>query len=119
MGVPPMLRQCESTGITPQRLSGLPVGFREQVARRLSLERPLMAANETRLSQRVAEQSAVLIGDAAGCCHPLSASGLASSTRDARVLQAALPECCGAYPRAAQLYAPRPRAPPRTPTARA
>ncbi len=110
----PLRSNAESLASSPQLLSGLPVGLREQVLRRLSLERPLMAANETRLSQRVAEQSAVLIGDAAGCCHPLSASGLASSTRDARVLQAALQECGDDYPRAAQLYARRRRAPQRT-----
>lgn len=110
----PLRSNANSLASSPQLLSGLPVGLREQVLRRLSLERPLMAANETRLSQRVAEQSAVLIGDAAGSCHPLSASGLASSTRDARVLQAALKECGDDYPRAAQLYARRRRAPQRT-----
>src|SRR5262249_14315781 len=75
---------------SPQLLSGLPEQLREELLRRIRLERPLMAANETRLAQRVAVQSAVLIGDAGGSCHPLSASGLASCTRDALALQAAL-----------------------------
>src|SRR5262249_32948060 len=59
-------------------------------------------------------QSAVLIGDAGGSCHPLSASGLASCTRDALALQAALQQTGGSWARAAQLYAKRRRAPQRT-----
>jgi 2-polyprenyl-6-methoxyphenol hydroxylase-like FAD-dependent oxidoreductase len=105
---------ADSLASSPQRVGGLPLGLRSEVLSRLGLERPLMAANETRLSDRVAQQSAALIGDAAGCCHPLSASGLASCTRDAMVLRAAVEECGEDYPRAAQLYARRRRAPQRT-----
>ena len=99
---------------SPHLLNGLPMQLREQLLFRLRLERPLMAANETRLAHRVAVQSAVLIGDAGGCCHPLSASGLASCTRDALALQAALQEAQGDCARATQLYAKRRRAPQRT-----
>jgi squalene monooxygenase len=74
----------------------------------------LMAANETRLPESVAVQSAVLVGDAAGCCHPLSASGLSSCTRDARVLQQALERYPDDVPAAVQLYAAKRRAPQRT-----
>jgi 2-polyprenyl-6-methoxyphenol hydroxylase-like FAD-dependent oxidoreductase len=110
----PLRSNPEVLASSPQLLSSLPLRLRDQVLHRLGRERPLMAANETRLSQRVTEKSAVLIGDAAGCCHPLSASGLASCTRDALVLQAALRECGEDYLRAAQLYARRRRAAQRT-----
>jgi hypothetical protein len=46
----------------------------------------------------------VLVGDAAGCCHPLTATGLAASTRDAIHLQTALREIAD-VPAAVRRYA--------------
>jgi squalene monooxygenase len=98
----------------PQLLSGLPPALREAVASASRSGQVLMAANETRLPDRVALNSAVLVGDAAGCCHPLSASGLSSCTRDVRVLQEALRRYPGDVPAAAQFYAAQRRAPQHT-----
>ncbi len=98
----------------PELLDGLPAGLREAVLEGLRRGQVLMAANETRLPHAVAEQSAVLVGDAAGCCHPLSASGLSSCTRDARVLQSALRLYPDDFAAAARLYAAQRRAPQRT-----
>jgi 2-polyprenyl-6-methoxyphenol hydroxylase-like FAD-dependent oxidoreductase len=98
----------------PELLAGLPVELRRAVIEASGEGQVLIAANETRLPDAVAIQSAVLIGDAAGCCHPLSASGLASCTRDARVLQEAVRRLPDDLPAAAQWYAAKRRAPQRT-----
>jgi hypothetical protein len=98
----------------PELLAGLPVALRRAVIEASGKGQVLIAANETRLPEAVAIQSAVLIGDAAGCCHPLSASGLASCTRDARVLQEAVRRLPRDLPAAAQWYAAQRRAPQRT-----
>jgi 2-polyprenyl-6-methoxyphenol hydroxylase-like FAD-dependent oxidoreductase len=108
------------TGTKPEELvasaeilAGLPENLREAVKSSLG-SGILHAANETRLPKQVALHRAVLVGDAAGCCHPLSASGLASGTCDARVLQKAIQESAHDIPRAVQLYVQRRRAAQRT-----
>jgi flavin-dependent dehydrogenase len=47
----------------------------------------------------------VLVGDAAGCCHPLTATGLSVSTRDALRLRSALHEAGGDVEAAIRRYA--------------
>jgi 2-polyprenyl-6-methoxyphenol hydroxylase-like FAD-dependent oxidoreductase len=74
----------------PQLLSGLPGPLREGVLGALDREAPLVASNDTRIPDAVVKGRVVLVGDAAGCCHPLSASGMASAVRDARGLETAL-----------------------------
>lgn len=74
----------------PEVLRGLPEALREGVLHSLSSRTPRMASNDTRLPQTITLGSAVLVGDAAACAHPLSASGITYSTRDARILQQAL-----------------------------
>jgi len=98
----------------PELLAGLPVELRQAVLEASATGEVLIAGNETRLPEAVAVQSAVLIGDAAGCCHPVSASGLASCTRDARVLEEAVRLFPRDLPAAARWYASRRRAPQRT-----
>jgi 2-polyprenyl-6-methoxyphenol hydroxylase-like FAD-dependent oxidoreductase len=99
---------------SPEILAGLPPQLGQAVMSAAQEGQVLMAANETRLPRAVAVNSAVLVGDAAGCCHPLSASGLSSCTRDARVLQEALRRYPDDFRAAAQLYASQRRAPQRT-----
>jgi len=98
----------------PEFLRALPVGLREAVAEALQAARPLVSSNFTRLPKHVARGSAVLVGDAAGCCHPLSASGMSSCTRDALALQGALREAADDVPAALARYALVRRGPQRT-----
>src|SRR5262249_56750439 len=98
----------------PGLVAGSPRDLRQAVLEAALSGRVLTAANEPRLPQAVAAQSAVLVGDAAGCCHPLSASGLSSCTRDARVLQDAIRRYPDHFSTAAKWYAARRRAPPPT-----
>jgi 2-polyprenyl-6-methoxyphenol hydroxylase-like FAD-dependent oxidoreductase len=68
-------------------LSGLPERLAAEVLASLDHE-TRMASNDTRIPVTTVLKSAALIGDAAGCCHPVSASGIASGVRDARELTA-------------------------------
>lgn len=98
----------------PEYLRALPLGLRAAVTAALREARPLASANFTRLPKHVSRGSAVLVGDAAGCCHPLSASGMSSCTRDALALQSALREAAGDIPSALARYALVRRGPQRT-----
>lgn len=98
----------------PELLSALPPSLRGAVTEALQATRPLVSANFTRLPKKVSRGSAVLVGDSAGCCHPLSASGMASCTRDALALQNALRSAHGNVPAALAQYALLRRGPQRT-----
>jgi squalene monooxygenase len=95
-------------------LRALPAPLREAVSQALRASRPLASANFTRLPKQVVAGSVVLVGDAAGCCHPLSASGMSSCTRDALALQGALRDASGDVPTALAHYALLRRGPQRT-----
>ncbi len=98
----------------PHYLRALPAGLQAAVTKALAQDRPLASANFTRLPKQVARGSAVLVGDSAGCCHPLSASGMASCTRDALTLAHVLRERGGDIPAALASYALVRRGPQRT-----
>ena len=71
-------------------LDALPEPFRTDVQRAMADQRGLVSTNYSVLPERVAERRIVLVGDAAGCCHPLTATGLSVCTRDAMRLRDAL-----------------------------
>ncbi|RKH42104.1 FAD-dependent oxidoreductase [Corallococcus llansteffanensis] len=90
----------------PELLLALPPGLRSEVQQALEQQpAPRMASNDDRLAETVWAGSAVLVGDAAACCHPLTASGMASCFHDARALQEALHRHAGHIPRALERYA--------------
>ena len=97
-----------------QYLRALPAALRRAVTDSLQATRPLVSANFTRLPKHVARASAVLVGDSAGCCHPLSASGMSSCTRDALALRDALRAAGNDIPTALAHYALERRGPQRT-----
>lgn len=88
----------------PELLDGIPAALRSEILAAMDREAPLAASNDTRLPEAVVRGSAVLVGDAAGCCHPLSASGLSSAVRDARFLQQSLQREPDDIARALDLY---------------
>jgi len=99
-------------GSSPERvrteqeiLSGVPEPLRQAILVALQREAPLVASNDTRIMDQVYKGHVVLVGDAAGCCHPLSASGMASAVRDARVLHRVMAEASNDVPRALAAYA--------------
>ncbi len=83
----------------------LPEPFRSQVRAALSSQRALVSVNYSNQSHAVCLGRLVLVGDAAGCCHPLTATGLTASTRDAIHLQQALRDTGGDVPAAGRRYA--------------
>ncbi|HEY1907957.1 MAG TPA: NAD(P)/FAD-dependent oxidoreductase, partial [Myxococcaceae bacterium] len=89
----------------PEILSGVPEPLRQAILDALQREPPLVASNDTRIMEHVYRGHVVLVGDAAGCCHPLSASGMASAVRDARVLLRAMVEEENDVPLALAAYA--------------
>ena len=98
----------------PDYLRALPPALRAAVTTALAEDGPLASANFTRLPKHVARGSAVLVGDSAGCCHPLSASGMASCTRDALTLARVMRDSGGDIPAALASYALVRRGPQRT-----
>ncbi|RKH01945.1 FAD-dependent monooxygenase [Corallococcus sp. CA047B] len=90
----------------PELLHTLPSGLKAEVWRALEEgPAPRMASNDDWLAETVWVESAVLVGDAAACCHPLTASGMASCFHDARALQEALRRHPGPIHRALEHYA--------------
>ncbi|GEN10241.1 squalene monooxygenase/lanosterol synthase [Myxococcus fulvus] len=90
----------------PELLATLPSALSAEVRRALDVSAaPRMASNDDRLSRTVWKGSAVLVGDAASCCHPLTGSGMTSCFHDARALQRALRHHPEDIPRALERYA--------------
>jgi 2-polyprenyl-6-methoxyphenol hydroxylase-like FAD-dependent oxidoreductase len=89
----------------PEILSGLPEPLRQAILSALEREAPLVASNDTRIMDQVYKGHVVLVGDAAGACHPLSASGMASAVRDARALHRSMSEAGNDVPSALAAYA--------------
>jgi squalene monooxygenase len=98
----------------PAFLAGLPAEFRQRVGAALRTQTPLVCANYSIVPAAVAAGRLALVGDAAGCCHPLTATGLSVCTRDALRLRQALREARGHVPRALAVYARRRGGPQRT-----
>jgi 2-polyprenyl-6-methoxyphenol hydroxylase-like FAD-dependent oxidoreductase len=91
----------------------LPGPFRSQVRPELSSQKALVSVNYSIQPDAVCLGRLALVGDAAGCCHPLTATGLTASTRDAIHLRQALRET-GDVPAAVRRYATLREGPQRT-----
>ncbi len=94
--------------------SALPPSLQVSLRRTLETERAQVSANYTVIPDRVVEGRLVLVGDAGGCCHPLTATGLSVCAQDALRLRKAIRETGCDIPRALQLYSRRRRGPQRT-----
>ena len=77
-------------------------------------QQPLASASYSIVPDRVADGRVVFIGDAAGCCHPLTATGLSACTRDALRLRDALRADPTDVPAALRAYAAGRAGPQRT-----
>jgi 2-polyprenyl-6-methoxyphenol hydroxylase-like FAD-dependent oxidoreductase len=89
----------------PGYLAALPRPFRDHVAQAMAHQPRLVCANYSVAAETVVRGRLVLVGDAAGCCHPLTATGLSVSTRDAVRLAHALRDAEGDVLRATHRYA--------------
>lgn len=112
--VPGGSRTLDPTDADQAYLGALPKPFREDVRRALASRTALVSANYSVVPEAVVRGRLVLVGDAAGSCHPLTATGLSVCTRDAIRLRAALREAEGDVPRALCRYAALREGPQRT-----
>lgn len=74
------------------RLRPLPPAFRTEIERILATTKPLAAPNYRIIPEASVKHNVVLVGDARGCCHPLTASGISTAIKDALILRDALRE---------------------------
>jgi 2-polyprenyl-6-methoxyphenol hydroxylase-like FAD-dependent oxidoreductase len=95
-------------------LEGLPEPFKTDVRAAMAEQRGLVSTNHSVVPERVAQGRIVLVGDAAGCCHPLTATGLSVCTRDAMRLRDALRATDGSVCEALRRYAAGREEPQRT-----
>jgi 2-polyprenyl-6-methoxyphenol hydroxylase-like FAD-dependent oxidoreductase len=86
-------------------LDALPTPVRKDFEAVKDSETPLRAANYSIIPERVTKGRMVCVGDAGGCCHPLTATGLSACTRDALLLRQALRETSAEIPKALERYA--------------
>src|SRR5262249_2563017 len=86
-------------------LASVPEPFRASIATTLQEQRPVSGATYSLVPEAVAKGRVVFVGDAAGCCHPLTATGLTVCTRDAMRLRSALEAARGDVPSALARYA--------------
>src|SRR5262249_25797591 len=86
-------------------LESLPLTLSTQVEAAMQTQQPLRAANDSIVPEVVISGRLVCVGDAGGCCHPLTATGLTACTRDAMLLRQALAETDGSIFRALKRYA--------------
>ena len=73
-----------------QHLAAFPAKFREDIEQVMAIEKPLAAANYRIVPQSSIKGNIALLGDARGCCHPLTASGITTAVKDALSLRDAL-----------------------------
>ncbi len=81
---------AEAIAREPAYLAALPRPLRDDVGRTMRTHRPLSSASYSIVPDAVVRGRVALVGDAAGCCHPLTATGLTACTRDAVGLRDAL-----------------------------
>jgi squalene monooxygenase len=95
-------------------LEALPEPFRSEVGRRLDSTAMVAGASYTSTRSEITRGRLVLVGDAAGCCHPVTGTGLTMCASDALRLRDALGSTHGDIARALPLYARLRQGPQRT-----
>jgi len=86
-------------------LSFFPAVFRQDIEQVVATSKPLAAANYCIIPKSRVKGNFALVGDAGGCCHPLTASGITAAVKDALILRDALRETHLDFPAALQRYA--------------
>jgi 2-polyprenyl-6-methoxyphenol hydroxylase-like FAD-dependent oxidoreductase len=85
-----VLKDADSKESIKTHLSFFTDSLREAVERHLAENKPLAAANFCIIPETSVKRNFALVGDARGCCHPLTASGITAAVKDALVLRDAL-----------------------------
>lgn len=87
-----VLKGADSKESIKAHLELFPTALRHDIERVLAKSKPLAAANFCIVPNTSIQGNAALVGDARGCCHPLTASGITAAVKDALILRDALAE---------------------------
>lgn len=85
-----VLRGDDSKESIKEHLTSFPKNFREDIEAAMANDKPLAAANYRIIPKSSVRMNVALLGDARGCCHPLTASGITTAVKDALSLRDAL-----------------------------
>lgn len=85
-----ILRGDDSKESVREHLRSFPKAFREDIELAMANEKPLAAANYRIIPRSSVKSNVALLGDARGCCHPLTASGITTAVKDALCLREVL-----------------------------
>src|SRR5262249_35848604 len=91
--------------------AALPPALRRQVEQAIATQPRMSVLTHAVTAERSVQGRVVLVGDAGGSCHPLTATGMTMCISDALLLRNALSERAGDVPAALQLYQHRRRWP--------
>ena len=89
----------------PAYLEPIPEPLRSDIREAMRTQQALVSANYTIHPEMVTKGRLVCVGDAGGCCHPLTATGISVSTRDAIRLRRAIRDTEGNLNLALRRYA--------------
>ena len=89
----------------PAHLTTLPEPLRTSVEHAMKTQAPLVSANYWISPAAVVKGRLVCVGDAGGCCHPVTATGLSACARDAVRLKSAIQDAGGNISNALERYA--------------
>lgn len=87
--------------------AALPSALRAEVAQAIETQPRLSFVTQATVPDRVAHGRMALVGDAGGCCHPLTASGMTMCISDALLLRRALADAPDDVPAGLRLYQER------------
>ena len=85
-----VLRDADAKQSIRVQLKNFPERFRQTIETALEAGKPLAAPNFCIVPEASTHSNVALIGDARGCCHPLTASGITAAVKDALILRDAL-----------------------------
>jgi 2-polyprenyl-6-methoxyphenol hydroxylase-like FAD-dependent oxidoreductase len=100
-----VLRDADPKDSIRTQLANFPVDFRRDIETELAGNKPLAAPNFCIIPKTSIKGNVALIGDARGCCHPLTASGITAAVTDALILRDALRDTGMNIPAALRRYA--------------
>ena len=102
-------RPVERNGLSPSLhrdhlLAAIPAPFRQQVTAGIGSQKPLSFKSAEVIVEATSRGAAVLVGDAGGSCHPLTATGMTIGICDSLRLRDALRRHGGNMPKAFRCY---------------
>lgn len=102
--MPPEFGRSPRPEVWADHFAALPARLRCEVEQVMAVQRGMSVVARVSSPDRTSHHRLVLVGDAGGNCHPLTASGMTRCVSDALLLRDSLAEHPGNWPRALQVY---------------